>query len=441
MYFSKHNIISKIAGTDKFILVNILSGNADILPEAEFLNIQKGIFPDREEYISKGYLIEHEHEEALFREKYIEFLESRDSDEVQLFFVTNYTCNFKCSYCYQDEYAVQATNLSSEIIDSFFAYIAKYFPARRKYVTLFGGEPLLPGTSHKKQIEYFIRSAAKAGVDVAVVTNGYSLSGYLEIFNNGRIREIQVTLDGTEDIHNLRRPLKNGKPTFTKIVEGIDKALDARLPINLRVVLDRQNIMNLPELASFAIDRGWVRNPLFKTQLGRNYELHHCQSENQRLYSRLSMYEELFKLVEKYPHILEFHRPAFSVSKFLFDEGKLPFPLFDSCPGTKTEWAFDYTGKIYACTATVGKPGEELGTFFPEVQHSAKIIEEWEDRDILSVKECKDCSVQLACGGGCAAVAKNNTGAICSPDCRPIKELIGLGVGLYFKQVIEQEEK
>ncbi|MFO7655609.1 MAG: radical SAM protein [Bacteroidales bacterium] len=440
MNFSRHNIISNIAGTDKVVLLNILSGNADILSAKEFSDFEKGIFAQKQAFISKGYLVDPIMEEALYRDKYVEFLENRDSDEVQLFFVTNYTCNFKCSYCYQDEYAAPATKLNTAIIDAFFGYIRNTFAARRKYVTLFGGEPLLAGAGHKELIDYFLRTASDAGIDIAVVTNGYNLSGYLELFRKVRIREIQVTLDGTNEMHNLRRPLKNGKPTFTEIVEGIDKALDAHFPVNLRVVLDRQNIMNLPGLASFAIARGWVQNPLFKTQLGRNYELHHCQTETQRLYSRLSLYKDLYKLVKEYPCILEFHRPAFSVSKFLFDEGKLPSPLFDSCPGTKTEWAFDYTGKIFACTATVGKQGEELGTFYPEQQHFSKKIAEWEDRDILSVKECKDCIVQLACGGGCAAVAKNLTGSVCSPDCRPVKELIGLGVGLYFKEVLEQEE-
>ena len=73
------------------------------------------------------------------------------------------------------------------------------------------------------------------------------------------------------------------------------------------------------------------------------------------------------RLIRQHPAILQFHKPAYSVSKFLFENGELPDPLFDSCPGCKTEWAFDYTGRIYSCTATVGKPGEELGTFYPEV--------------------------------------------------------------------------
>ena len=62
------------------------------------------------------------------------------------------------------------------------------------------------------------------------------------------------------------------------------------------------------------------------------------------------------------------------------------------------------------------------------------IIEQWESRDVTSIPECRECSVQLACGGGCGSVAKNRTGTICSPDCRPVKELMELGFKAYFER-------
>jgi uncharacterized protein len=143
------------------------------------------------------------------------------------------------------------------------------------------------------------------------------------------------------------------------------------------------------------------------------------------------MYQEVYELVKKYPEVLEFHKPSFSISKFIFENGELPNPLFDSCSGGKTEWAFDYSGKIYSCTATVGNIGDELGTFYPKIELKEDLIETWQERDVLSIKKCTTCSVRLACGGGCAAIAKAQTGKLHAPDCRPIKELMELGMGLY----------
>jgi uncharacterized protein len=112
----------------------------------------------------------------------------------------------------------------------------------------------------------------------------------------------------------------------------------------------------------------------------------------------------------------------------------MPDPLFDSCPACKTEWAFDYTGKIYSCTATVGKDDESLGTFYPQVSRKEDIINQWESRDVTTIPECKTCPVQLACGGGCGSVAKNSSGYICSTDCRPVKELLELGFAAWFNE-------
>jgi uncharacterized protein len=228
--------------------------------------------------------------------------------------------------------------------------------------------------------------------------------------------------------------MKNKGETFDRIVEGIDESLKRGFSINLRMVTDKDNVGNLPEFASFAIERDWTENPLFKTQIGRNYELHHCMTGNKRLFERAELYEKLYELVKLYPHILEFHKPLFSVSKFLFENGELPRPLFDSCPACKSEWAFDYMGKIYSCTATVGKSGEELGTFYPEVTAKGDIISLWQERDVTSIPECGECSSRLLCGGGCGAVAKNRTGSILSTDCRPVKPLLEMGLSLYFNK-------
>lgn len=227
--------------------------------------------------------------------------------------------------------------------------------------------------------------------------------------------------------------LKGGKGTFKKIVEGIDACLEHRITVNLRMVVDQENITNLPALAQFAIDKGWTKSPFFKTQIGRNYELHHCQSSPEKLFSRISLYREIYALIKEHPHILEFYKPAYSISKFLWENDELPAPLFDACPACKTEWAFDYTGHIFSCTATVGKEGESLGTFFPEVSLDQEKVRAWEIRDVTEIEACHACNLQLACGGGCGSVAKNNTGNICSPDCRPIKELLELGFSQYIQ--------
>jgi len=434
MQFSKYTIFSKIHNSDNYFMVNPLSGEADILDPQTAEGIRKGQYDNPEEMKEKGYLVDPEEEKKLYMSRYLDFIDNRDSDEIQIFFVPSYQCNFNCTYCYQSGYDPLKQDLAPQVLDAFFAYVDREFAGRDKYITLFGGEPLLPDQNTRRNVEMLLKGAKERNLSVAIVTNGYSLESYVPLLKDAFIREVQVTLDGVGEAHDKRRPLLGGQSSFDKIVQGVDAALEANLPINLRMVVDKENIQELPKLARFAIDRGWTASPLFKTQLGRNYELHYCQSNQNRLYNRIDMYEDIYNLLEQNPHILEFHRPAFSLSRFLWENGDLPDPLFDSCPGTKTEWAFDYTGRIYSCTATVGKEEEQLGTFYPEVTLKQDIIDEWQERDVTTIEKCKGCNLQLACGGGCGSVAKNQNGSVCSPDCRPVKQLMELGMSAYFEK-------
>jgi uncharacterized protein len=98
MEFSKHNIFSRIADSDNYFIVNPLSGQADILEPHEADAFQKKDIEYLEEFQEKGYLVDPKAEAKLFKQKYLDFLDERDEDEVQIFFTPWYACNFDCSY-------------------------------------------------------------------------------------------------------------------------------------------------------------------------------------------------------------------------------------------------------------------------------------------------------------------------------------------------------
>ncbi len=434
MKSSRHNILSRIKDSDHYFIVNVLSGHADIITSGEYQALEAGGDDIPSDFIEKGYYISKQQEEQTFRLKYIDHLEQLQQEEVQVFFAPTYQCNFKCSYCYQSGYHVPAEKLSEQVIDAFFGFVNTQLHDRRKYITLFGGEPLLPGKQYRESLGHFFSKCHEQGLEMAIVTNGYLLDEYFDLLEQVNIREIQITLDGPQEVHDQRRPHQSGKSTFGRIAANITECLQRGYPVNLRVVLDRDNMNSLPLLAQVAIDQGWTASPLFKTQLGRNYELHYCQSTSQKLYSRLEMYQELYELLQQHPHIMEFHQPAYSVSRFLHQYQELPQPLFDACPACKSEWALDFRGGVYSCTATVGKPGEELGTFYPQLKLNQQAIAQWQNRDVTLIDQCTTCNLQLACGAGCASVAKNNHHTVLAPDCRPIKDLLEMGMNIYFEQ-------
>ena len=434
MELSKYTIFSQLKDSSNWFILNLLTGEADILDEQTGESLSNGTLADTKPFLEKGYIMDSDEESRLYKTRYLDFKEQQEKSETQIFYVPSYQCNFACTYCYQESYENPTREQQRAVMDSFFDYLDKNFAAKPFYLTLFGGEPLLPDKTTRENISYFLDEADKRNIALAIVTNGYSLDIYLERLKKSNIREIQITLDGVGEVHDIRRPLRGGKGTFEKVSRNISKCLESGISVNLRAVIDKQNIHGLVDLSRYAIEQGWTKSGLFKTQLGRNYELHSCQTGHKYLFTRVEMYEELYRLLKECPEIGEFHTPAFSISRFLSENGELPEPLFDSCPGGKTEWAFDYTGKIYPCTAMVGKTGEELGEFYPESYLEEAKCDPWQDRDVLAIKECRDCNLQLACGGGCGAVSKNRTGTVLAPDCRPVKELMEMGISLYFNQ-------
>jgi uncharacterized protein len=136
VHWSKYNIFSAIRDSGNYFILNPLTGSADVLSprEASLAGmLQKGeSVSDADflnEFISKGYLIDEEQEKKLYRSKYLDFSDNREKDEIQIFLVTNYSCNFACSYCYQDQYVFPGKELTREMTDAFFSYIGREFEA------------------------------------------------------------------------------------------------------------------------------------------------------------------------------------------------------------------------------------------------------------------------------------------------------------------------
>ena len=217
MELSKYTIFSKLKDSKNWFILNLLTGEADILDESTGTSIQRGEFPDPEPYRQKGYIMDPHEETKLFKTRYLDFKEQQEKSETQIFYVPTYQCNFACTYCYQESYENPPREQQLAVMDSFFSYLDNNFAGKPFYVTLFGGEPLLPDKLTQEYISYFLDEADKRSISLAIVTNGYSLDSYLDRLKKSNIREIQITLDGVGELHDIRRPLKGGQATLKRL--------------------------------------------------------------------------------------------------------------------------------------------------------------------------------------------------------------------------------
>jgi uncharacterized protein len=443
---SRHAILAPVPGREQVLLVQPLTGQAALLEPANARALEGlatgGSLPAdlaADTLREAGFVVDSDGEDLAFLDTArSEWKVEAAKTPTQLVVVPSFGCNLACTYCYQELFDPAAAGLvTPAAIDAFFAYVDRHHAGEtpRPYITLFGGEPLRDTPAHHDRIRRYLEGARARGMEVAAVTNGHDLLAFLPLLTSGPVKEVQVTLDGPAALHDRRRPHTGGAGTFDRIVAGIEGLVAAKIPVNLRVVADRENLPALPELAEFAAARGWLDLPSsrFKTQIGRNYELFGCASRQEKgaLFDRVELWAKYVELSEAHPVLRRFHQPRFHGIGHLADSGELPAPNFDACPAAKKEWAFGPDGGVFGCTATVGHPEHRLGSFFPEVTRDETAISRWQGRSTLTIPACDGCALATVCGGGCGAIAWREHGTPIAPDCRPVPALYGLGARYY----------
>lgn len=449
MYFSRYNLILPMKENSEFpyIIMNPLSGGFDLVPQADYerlIDLQRGAIVEDEGLIqyllSRGYLyLQESDEQSKIQQRLPEFETALKDTAPQVLLVPTYTCNLACLYCYQNGIKHKKDIITKEVVDAFFTHLEHQFFDRKPFITLFGGEALNASLRQKEMIDYIMKKAAVGGYAISAVTNGYNLLEYLDLLQQAEVKEIQVTLDGPQAIHDERRYTAGGEGTYSQIMAGLAEAIQRKIPINLRVVVDKSNFEDLVTLAEELEQKGWLDLPpqRFKTQIGRNYELFECYATPDHLLGQAEHWAYFIQLAEKYPVLKKFHSPEFKGIYHMVQTGELYLPSYDTCPACKTEWVYDLYGDIYGCTATTGQDEYKVGTFYPEYQVNETEVREWQQRNVLTIPECQTCEVRLICGGGCGAISKNRLGRVQGPDCRPIKEILTLGLEYYGDRILK----
>lgn len=161
-------------------------------------------------------------------------------------------CNFACPYCYENV-PEESAMMSREIMDAILGHVRQISTDKTEslVVSWFGGEPLLAMSQMQYLSERFLEFAEKKGLFYAanLVTNGYNMgTRVVSRLQKWHVTQVQVTLDGPREVHDQRRFLRSGAPTYEKILRNIRIAADAGMKITVRVNLDKTNIHSLKAL-------------------------------------------------------------------------------------------------------------------------------------------------------------------------------------------------
>lgn len=158
------------------------------------------------------------------------------------------SCNLNCAYCYYLEKACLYKDGAAQMMsdDMLELFTRRYMEAQTSNQVLFtwhGGEPLMrPLSFYKKVISLQKRYAHGRQVNNVIQTNGTLLTDEWCEFFKGNGWLVGVSIDGSQEFHDAYRLTRSGKPTWEKVMAGIDLLKKHGVEWNAMAVVNSLNV-------------------------------------------------------------------------------------------------------------------------------------------------------------------------------------------------------
>ncbi len=163
-------------------------------------------------------------------------------------------CNFRCVYCMPKEvYGRDHAFLERRELLTFeeIARVARVFVARGvQKIRITGGEPLV-----RRDVERLVAQLSALDVDLTLTTNGSLLPQKAQLLADAGLRRVTVSLDSLDDPQF--RALNDVDFPVDRVLEGIDAASAAGLPVKVNAVIKRgANDDQIVPMARFFREQG-----------------------------------------------------------------------------------------------------------------------------------------------------------------------------------------
>lgn len=433
MYWSKYNILSK---SEKYgyLLFNTMS-LAFIRINEQDIDMWKKLreTPDsytnfqNYDFLIKARILVDDQEDDL--NVYLaDVLKNRyNSSDMALTILPTRGCNFGCIYCYEQDRPNVLMNEQTE--KAIVKFVCSNSNLKRLSVVWYGGEPLLNFDSMVRLTKMFkqlnIEYSAK------IVSNGYLLTKEkADLMKDLAIRNIQITFDGSEEIHNQRRFLLGGQPTYRKIMDNLKYLLsiNKEITIDIRTNIDRRNKDDYNKFyqnfKSEINDKRVTMYPGFVSDLLSS----ECVSPEFNISEGGYKAQFILDIFDKY---------GIEIKSFL------PKYRRHSCVASKYfAFVVGPEGELYKCWRMVGNQKETIGNVndgsFDMVKFSKYLI----GADFTLDSKCLQCEFITLCGGGCPLVRmRNKYEKISLNHCCPEKTHMEQLMELRYEMFVKSHQK
>lgn len=321
-------------------------------------------------------------------------------------------CNLACKYCFagKGEYDGPKGLMSYETGKRALDFLVEQSGTRHNLeVDFFGGEPLLNWDVCKKLVEYgrSIEKKYNKNFRFTVTTNGVLLNDEIIDFCNKEMGNVVLSLDGRKETHDRLRITRKNTGSYDMIIDKFKKFAQSR---NQKDYYMRGTYTHFN--TDFSKDVIHMADEGFKEL---SIEPVVCDpSEDYALKeSDLPVLKEQYEILAN--EMLRRYRKGngFTFYHYMIDldAGPCIVKRVSGC-GVGTEYmAVTPDGELYPCHQFVGDEKFLLGDIWNGVKNK-NVLEQFENCNVYSHKECKDCFAKLYCSGGCAANAYHSTGSV-----------------------------
>lgn len=306
---------------------------------------------------------------------YNELLLSESKKKIQISLAITYSCNLRCSYCFQQNY--------DHLV--------------RKPITIEALEKIID-----RVFQYCVENKLK----IDITTNGSFLpySAKKIVIHRSIISVIAITINTLPDKYNETIKITKVANNVEELLAVTDLLLHYHIVVDVGTNFDRNNLSELLPIYHYFFDKGYFSKWNFHWNIGRVDDRLFDTGYDEYIVSETDILLQLMKIPKPVPSNL--HAGFIQTCKNLTDKLNLSFNesqikgtyhyCWNVSPYDRVFY-IDNELNLFRCTVTVGRPQYILGNLkdidLMNYQHETK--------SFLDYKDCQICHIGGFCSGGC----------------------------------------
>lgn len=321
-------------------------------------------------------------------------------DEKHFTFILTTDCNLGCSYCYTESKRKKLNLSPSVVLRILDSEIGENYSGN-VFIQLFGGEPTL----NFPAIEAITESIKNKCNNpfFYITTNGIMSEKVFNYLSDNRYG-FYLSLDGTKEFNDINRVTLDGKGTFDRVYNTLNRIISNKLPVKVRSTISPSSVLNMDTFAKSMFDIGVKLiqfTPIANVGCATENDNFRLNEDFQNNY--IEGLEKSLDIAKKYnssiltPVSLALKRKPKPYCKIFHDNTKIlitPEGKRTLCYGVQASYNSHSDKFLYGEFDECSRKFKLNDTVITEIMDSYEHI---------TKNNCNSCFAQFLCNGGCFA--------------------------------------